>query len=111
VETCSNSVISYTMSGGPYSTPLTGSIDMSYYMHQCTFIKITGDYSACSRDIYGGTCDCCGNFQFEGATNTGSGICVPETSSVYLLKSSVPAGEEMLKLFGLLLFVVMTLVA
>jgi hypothetical protein len=110
-ETCSNSVISFTISGGTFSTPISGSVDLSQNISQCPFTSATVNYFTCAGDIYGGTCNCCATFSAEEIANGGLGMCVPETSSVYLLKSSVPAGEEMLKLFGLLLFVVMTLVA
>jgi hypothetical protein len=84
---------------------------MSQFLSYCPFTSATVEYSTCTGDLYGGSCTCCALFSFSGIANGGLGNCVQNTSSVYLLKASVPAGEEMLKLFGLLLFVVMTLVS
>lgn len=105
-STCSNSILTMTLTGGSYSTPVSTTVDMSSYMDQCYFSTAIQTWSTCSGDIYGGTCNCCVRTSFSGMTHD-MGTCVAESSDLYLVKSSVPASEKFLQVIGLL-FIILT---
>lgn len=81
-ETCSNRAVNFSMTipGQPNSATSTFNLTTD-----CYFSSGTGNYSSCSGDIYGGSCNCCLTMTLSGIKD-GSGSCVPQNSSFVAVK-------------------------
>lgn len=58
------------------------------YDSACPFTKAHGNYSTCTGDSLGATCNCCFSAVFEGMYNV-MGSCIPQDSPITQTKSSM----------------------
>lgn len=85
-ETCSNGNIYISMSGGSFgNTTYNSSFNMNM---SCPFTRATGNYSTCSGDSLGTSCNCCFSVAMEGVSSV-MGTCIPQDSPIAQTKSSM----------------------
>lgn len=85
-QSCSNGNISMSMSGGSFgNTTFNSSVSINM---TCPYTRAYGNYSTCSGDSLGGSCNCCFSTVMEGL-NSVMGTCIPQDSPIIQIKSSL----------------------
>jgi len=100
---CLASTVSYAYSYPSSLLPVSNTTTLSY---SCPWSTVNGSFSTCSSDIYGGSsCSCCAQMTFTGMTNV-IGNCVPSSSPLVAIKSSL-GGQMVALISGTMLLMLM----